>query len=382
MAKLYTGIDIGSERLKMAVCGDQGVVSVAIEEVPESLVKDGRVTSFETMAEVIRDAARKNKINAKDCALALHSRDVFTRRITVPAMTEEELGLNLPFEFRDYIADDKDKYSFDYAVLGMQRDAAGNPVEMDILAAAAPTETIEAYRTMLRRAGFNLKMAAPDIMAYANIIAAFEKRQPPASMPAAGATLPNGADTPVLDAAGGSAAAGITGSGPASALPNGATAPQMPAASRDYCFLDVGYDSTTVYLFPQGKYEVARIVEFGVGLLASAVADYFSVDESLARTYLSTDYEGAQRIQPCLDLYERLGVEAARIVSFFNFNYPESQLNVLHYCGNGSGIAPLIDALREHVSVDLVDINAVMPASAVSPDRLRVCPAAVGIALR
>ena len=156
----------------------------------------------------------------------------------------------------------------------------------------------------------------------------------------------------------------------------------MPAASRDYCFLDVGYDNTTVYLFPQGKYEVARIVEFGVGLLASAVADYFSVDESLARTYLSTDYEGAQRIQPCLDLYERLGVEAARIVSFFNFNYPESQLNVLHYCGNGSGIAPLIDALREHVSVDLVDINAVMPASAVSPDRLRVCPAAVGIALR
>ena len=73
----------------MAVCGDQGVVSVAIEEVPESLVKDGRVTSFETMAEVIRDAARENKINAKDCALALHSRDVFTRRITVPAMTKK-----------------------------------------------------------------------------------------------------------------------------------------------------------------------------------------------------------------------------------------------------------------------------------------------------
>ena len=153
MAKLYTGIDIGSERLKMAVCGDQGVVSVAIEEVPESLVKDGRVTSFETMAEVIRDAARKNKINAKDCALALHSRDVFTRRITVPAMTEEELGLNLPFEFRDYIADDKDKYSFDYAVLGMKHDAAGNPVEMDILAAAALTETIEAYRTVLPSGG-------------------------------------------------------------------------------------------------------------------------------------------------------------------------------------------------------------------------------------
>lgn len=349
MAKLITGIDIGAERLKMAVCSDQGVVQVAVEEVPESLVRDGRVTSFEAMAEVVRTAARKNKINAKDCALALHSRDVFTRRITVPAMTVEELSLNLPFEFRDYIADDKGKYNFDYAVLGMKRDAAGEPVEMDILAAAVPSETIEAYTAMLRRAGFRLKSAAPDIMAYANLIAAFEKRRPPAPAPAPG---------------------------------DGAESDPAYPAPKDYCFLDVGYDNTKVYLFPGGKYEVTRIVEFGVGLLATAVADYFSVDEGMARTYLTSDYEGAQLIEPCLNLYERLGVEVARIVSFFNFNYPNSQLDVLHYCGSGAGIAPLIDALSDHVSVDLVDINAVMPASSVPPDSLRDCPAAVGIALR
>ncbi|WP_080800932.1 type II secretion system protein GspL [Arabiibacter massiliensis] len=351
MAKLYTGIDIGAERLKMAVCNEQSVVQVAVEEVPASLVRDGRVTSFEALTEVVRNAARKNKVGAKDCALVLHSNDVFTRRITVPAMTVEELSLNLPFEFRDYIADDKDKYNFDYAVLGMKRDAAGTPVEMDILAAAVPAETIEAYSSMLRRAGFRLKSAAPDIMAYANLIAAYEKRVPPAPAP-----MPVDAAAPA----------------PAEAFP----------VPRDYCFVDVGYDNTKVYLFPGGKYEVTRIVEFGVGLLAAAVADYFSVDESMARTYLSSDYEGAQRIEPCLGLYERLGAEVARIVSFFNFNYPDSQLDTLHYCGSGAGIAPLIDSLRDHVSIGLADINAIMPASSVPPDSLRDCPAAVGIALR
>lgn len=361
MAKLYTGIDIGAERLKMAVVGDQGVVQVAVEEVPESLVKDGRVTSYEAMSDVIRDAARKHKISAKNCALVLHSRDVFTRRITVPAMTVDELDLNLPFEFRDYIADDKDKYNFDYAVLGMKHDATGQPVEMDMLAAAVPTETIESYAAMLRRAGFKLKAAAPDVMAYANLIAAYERRHPSAS-PAAAPAAPLAAD-------------------PTLPPPPPALVATANATMRDYCFLDVGYDNTKVYLFPQGKYEVTRIVEFGVGMLATAVSDYFSVDEGMARTYLTSDYEGAQRIEPCLNLYERLGVEVARIVSFFNFNYPKSQLDVLHYCGSGSSIAPLIDALHEHVSVDLVDINAVMPASSVPLESLRVCSAAVGIAL-
>lgn len=362
MAKLYTGIDIGAERLKMAVVGDQGVVQVAVEEVPESLVKDGRVTSFEAMSDVIREAARKHKISTKNCALALHSRDVFTRRITVPAMTVEELDLNLPFEFRDYIADDKDKYNFDYAVLGMKRDAAGQPVEMDILAAAVLTETIESYTAMLRRAGFKLKGAAPDVMAYANLIAAYERRHPATSPAEAVAPAPAPTD-------------------PTFPLPPVGVPAPASVAVRDYCFLDVGYDNTKVYLFPRGKYEVTRIVEFGVGMLAAAVADYFSVDEGMARTYLTSDYEGAQRIEPCLNLYERLGIEVARIVSFFNFNYPDSQLDVLHFCGSGASIAPLIDALREHVSIDLVDINAVMPASAVPPDSLRMCPAAVGIAL-
>lgn len=363
MAKAVTGIDIGSGHLKMAVCNGANVSQVAIEEMPDNLVKDGRITSFETMSDLLRAAVRKNRIAVKDCALVLHASDVFTRRMSLPAMTVDELKLNLPFEFKDYIADGKDKYRFDYSVLGMTRDDAGAPEEMDILACAAPIETIDAYGSMLRRAGLRLKAAAPDIMAYANIISQY----------AANGRIGRAAEpVPAMP---------VDPAVPGLASADGAPE-RVSAAERDYCFLDIGTDSTRVYLFPRGKYEVTRLIEFGVSSLIAAVADSFGIDYGLARTYVASDYEGAQLVQPCRDLYERLGMEVARIVSFFNFNYPDSHLESVYYCGSGSGIAPLLDALREHLAINLLDIGAVMPGSAVSPDILRLCPAAVGIALR
>ena len=343
MAKALTGIDIGSGHLKMAVCDGRAVSQVIVEDMPDNLVKDGRITSLETMSELLRNTVRKHRVSAKNAAFVLNSRDVYTRRIVLPAMTVDELKLNLPFEFRDYIADGKDKYRFDYALLEMRHDEAGVPQEMDVLAVAAPIETIEGYADMLRRAGLKLKIAAPDIMAYANIIAQYERNHPVAAAPA--------------------------------------DAPAAPAA-RDFCFLDIGSTNTRVYLFPHGKYEVTRSVEFGVHSLVAAVADHFGVDENLAKTYVATNYENAQTIQPCLDLYERIGVELARIVSFFNFNYPDSQLATVHYCGSGSGIVPLLHAIDEHLSIDLVDIGAMMPYSPAVADSLRACPAAVGLALQ
>ena len=344
MAKAYTGIDIGAGHLKLAVCDATGATQVVVEDMPDNLMRDGHVTSYEAMAELLKNAVRKHKIGAKDCALVLHSQDVFMRRIAMPAMTVDELKLNLPFEFKDFIADGKDKYRFDYAVLETRTDATGKPVEMDILAVAVQNETIEAYASMLRRAGLKLKIAAPDVVAYMNIVSHAAKL-PPA--PASQAALVANAD-----------------------------------AAQDFCFLNIGSTNTKVYLFPGGKYEVMRVIDLGVASLVSAVADYFSVDANMAKTYLANNYEDAQLIQPCLDLYERLSIEVARIVSFFNFNFPESQLQALHYCGSGSYVDPLIDSVQEHLSVDVLDIGAIMPASSTHTDNLRMCPAAVGIALQ
>ena len=374
MAKSYLGIDVDSGHLKLVVCSGETIELVAIELLPDNLVKDGRITSLETMSEILRDAVRKNKISTKNAALVLHSNDVFTRRISLPAMTADELKINLPFEFKDYIAEGKDKYRFDYAILDAKRDSSEEhnssqgtpasglsandaqvesvpnaPMVMSILAAAALNDTITSYEDMCKRAGLKLKKAAPDIMSYAAIVDAYETR-----MRNAGTT----SNTP----------------GASSLIP------QTPY--RDFCFIDIGGSDTKVYLFPQGRYEVTRVIEVGMSTLATAVADHFGIDATLAKTYLETNYENAQNIAECSNIYERLGIELARIISFFNFNYPDSQLDAVYYCGIGSLVTPIIETLVEHLSIDVLDIDTIMPPSTHDHGNARLCPAAVGIAMQ
>ena len=84
-------------------------------------------------------------------------------------MTEKELQLNLPYEF-DYISQGKDRYLYDYAMLGMQNGPDGTPEGMELLAVAAPKQAIADYTEMFRRAGLKLKMALPEQAAYQNLV--------------------------------------------------------------------------------------------------------------------------------------------------------------------------------------------------------------------
>ncbi len=76
-------------------------------------------------------------------------------------MTEQQLAYNLPFEFHDFLTEEKSKYFFDYSVREVLRDESGQPTEMNLLACATLKSTVESYRTMLRRAGFRLRVLTP-----------------------------------------------------------------------------------------------------------------------------------------------------------------------------------------------------------------------------
>ena len=103
MGKTYTGIDIGSSTLKMAVCDGGSIRKIALEELPEGLMSEGRITSFEAMADFIKAAARRSGGMTKHAAFVIPQADCVTRRIQMPAMSVRDLEINLPYEFRDYI---------------------------------------------------------------------------------------------------------------------------------------------------------------------------------------------------------------------------------------------------------------------------------------
>lgn len=114
--KKIVGIDIGGSSVKLAYFAGSTLKKAAMAPLPDNMVADGRILSMDAMADFLRQAARDNGIPLTNAAVVLPSTEVFTRELTMPAMTEQQLAYNLPFEFHDFLTEEKSKYFFDYSV--------------------------------------------------------------------------------------------------------------------------------------------------------------------------------------------------------------------------------------------------------------------------
>ena len=193
MAKSCLGIDIGKDQLKLVLMKGENIVKTASAQMPEGLVRDGRIVSVETTGELIRKTMKENKIRCKEAAVVVSSGMCFLRNVTMPEMTAEQLVYNLPYEFRDYITDELKKYVFDYS-WNLDGEMSGGKKtkkaskkkkrkaseeneeqqesrgEMELLAAAAPLEAIDDLRLMARKAGLKLTFVAPEVSACENLL--------------------------------------------------------------------------------------------------------------------------------------------------------------------------------------------------------------------
>ena len=328
MSKSMIGLDIGTQSVKLALMNGDRIHRLVSAPMPDNLLRDGRLVSPETMADELRSVLRQGRISARSCALVLPSDVSFTRRLTVPRMTVEQLRLNLPYEFHDYIQKDKDLYFYDYAVVGEQKDEKA----LELLASAVPKEVIAEARTMLRRAGLHLELAIPECLTYRNLIRAFERR---------------GGEHP-----------------------------------GEYCMVDMGHHAIRMHMYRGDVYETSRVIEYGGASLDALIADAAAVDPHVAADYKRSNYEGAQEIPACRDLYSRIAVEILRAVNFYGFNTPGSDLQDLYFGGGLAKVSALRDAIRD--SLGQLRCHGVEELLPPTDDResAPLCAAAVGVTLQ
>lgn len=310
MGKKILGIDIGHSSLKLALCENGRVVKTAVQDMPENLLKDGKIVSIETMGEMIRDIMKENGIRAKKAALVIHHENVYARYdISMPQMTEEQLRYNLPYEFRDYITDELHDYIYDFAVIDPEYTESygeGEPptVSMRLMAVAVSKEIIENGEMILRKAGLKLVKAAPEECAAAAIFRKIENQ-----------------------------------------------------GTDDFCLVDMGYQSIRMYVFHKGMITAARYLEMGISNIQQVVADKFNVDIHLAKTYLMTNYQDCQNSGICESVYNSISVELMRALNFCRFSNPDSNLTDMWISGGGMEIAPLIASIREMVDMQVHDAS-------------------------
>lgn len=348
MPKTFLGIDIGSDRIKMALVKNGQVKKVAVEAVPENVVKEGQVVSVDTMADVIKATMKQNSLKASDACIVLSSDNIFTRNVTMPIMSHDQLLYNLPFEFKDYITNDLKDYIFDYAMISTTKELEdalarkeadakkeesedeGNTQEvygmdsgyddsgysMELTAVVAPKELIADMQLLCRKAGLRLAKAAPPVSSFAAIIRHYEN------------------------------------------------ANNLEGPGDEYCILDMGYRNIRMYMYKDDSHNVTKILDIGLSSVDSTIADMFNVDIHLAHTYLLTNHDGCLNSEVCVNAFNNIAVELMRALRFYKFSNPESTLEDIWVCGGGSTIEPLRAAISEmlemkiHPAIDLLaDMN-------------------------
>lgn len=331
MSKTILGLDIGNCAVKFAVGDGQQMRKMACLPLLEDLVKDDRIVSREAIAQEIRQAMKEQRISSRRVALVLPSERTIVRRIVVPYMTAEQLRINLPYEFHDFIQEDKDLFFYDYAVAGVQTDEQNQPMGLELIGCAVRRETIEVFRDVLHMAGLRLERAVPDCLVYGNLIRNYERST---------------ADHPA-----------------------------------EYCIVDMGHRAIRMHMFRSHIYETTRVIDIGGRSIDALIADHFGVDPHVAASYKQTNHENAQTIAACQELYGRVAVELMRAVNFYGFNTPNSDLRDIYFCGGLTNITALMDEISHNVDLEMHSIAELLPPGS-SEENAVISAAAAGSLLQ
>ncbi|MDD3218413.1 MAG: pilus assembly protein PilM [Lachnospiraceae bacterium] len=334
MVKLLAGIEIGNYSIKIAVCNAGRVSQFVAEPLPDNIVREGSIVSWEAMADFIKETIKKYKINCKQAAVVLPDNQIYLRRLTMPLMTIDQLKVNLPYEFHDYINEDIDKYFFDYAMIEKVEEIDENEKNktMELLAAAVKKSTIDQYKSMFRRAGMKLVAAEPEASAYGKVVREHRK------------------------------ARGIRG-------------------DDDYGILNLGHESIRIDLYSHGIYDTTRILEVGCETIVQTICELYDVDRHIALVYLLNNQDNVWEREECMSTYNNIAIEVMRVMNFYNFNHPDNSLDTLYYCGGGAYIEPMLREIQDMIEPKLVGIEQLFPADSGKDTDLRKGPSAVAITM-
>ena len=327
MARAYTGIDIGSNALKIAACEGGAVRALAVEALPEGLMDGQRIVSHDAMADFLKRTVKAQGGVAKDVALVLPSDYSLVRRMEMPVMDHKELVLNLPFEFHDFIEQGKDRYFYDYAVLGPVLNDQSQLSGMDVLACAAPKDVIVDFGRMLSRAGLRLRTALPAVAALQD---ALERSE---------------------------------------------------SAQQDCCVIDFAHRHTRLHFFARGRYDVTRTIELGGRDVDRAIAEEMGVEEHLANEYKISNFKECLQLQRPGQVFETMAVEITRALNFYGFNNPEQELTCAYCVGGGANLGELVALLEQELPLPLLPASRLL-GSQLQDESLAACAAAVGATLK
>lgn len=308
MAGTQLGFDIGSSTMKIAVLrGD----SVRLEEarLPENMMDEaGNIALAHVFSQFLKQTKKELSIPGGTASLVLPSNQVICRLVTMPKMTADQLMMNLPYEFADFIHGAADQYFCDYA---MCSPAEGESEEQGVpmMAAVAAKQTLLDYAEMFAKAGIKLRTILPQEMALIDL---------------------------------------VKGRG---------------GGAEEFCFVDLGHTATRITVVWRDRIQATRQVPLGGRNLDLAAAETLGVDAFLANTYKNTNYQNVLSAPALTEVCDRIAVEILKVINFYQFTYRASTLDGIYLVGGGAAMPYLRRAIEGTVGMSLLPPENLLPGT-------------------
>lgn len=304
MARTQLGFDIGSSSMKVAVLRG-GTIRVEEARLPENMVDgNGSITLPHAFVQFLKQQKKELSLPGGPASLVLPPSQVICRLVTMPKMTTQQLMMNLPYEFTDFIQGVADQYFCDYALCS---PGEGEEEGVPMMAAAAAKQTLAEYVQMFARAGIRLKTILPQEMALIDLVKG------------------------------------------------------LGEGVEEFCFVDLGHQSTRITVIWRDRVQATRQIALGGRDLDLAVADSLGVDAFLANTYKMSDYQNALSSEVVADLCDRIAVEILKVINFYQFTYRSSNLDGVYLVGGGAALPCLRKAIEDTAGLPVLSPDRLLP---------------------
>lgn len=170
---VFFGLDIGSHSIKIAQVEKSKdkarLVAFGIAPSPPRGLLSEAEADLTTLAAAIKKLHQETRIATKNAATTLPEDKVFTKIVTFPRLSEDELKSAIKWEAEQYVPIPLEEVTLDYQIVGTIKEGAVEKIE--VLLVAAPKSLIEKVIKVLKVAGLTPVALETEILALARSLA-------------------------------------------------------------------------------------------------------------------------------------------------------------------------------------------------------------------
>ncbi|MFN2239319.1 MAG: type IV pilus assembly protein PilM [Thermoanaerobaculia bacterium] len=168
-SKTIVGLDIGSSAIKLVELkekkqGSYQLVKIGLEPLSPEAIVDGSIMDSSMVVDTIQRLNSSLNVKNSNYGTSLSGHSVIIKKISLPAMSAEELGESIQWEAEQYIPFDINDVNLDYVPL----TTPGSGENIDVILVAVKKEKINDYTSVIAQAGKSPQLVDVDAFAVQN----------------------------------------------------------------------------------------------------------------------------------------------------------------------------------------------------------------------